>query len=330
MAIQPAAEEALDFGDADDSPFASIYPTLLANNGARHVIVPGVFLGAAIDAEADGQPDGTATGDDKQSAGRARRRVDGVGLPSVLVAGAQPCPCRVVASVPGFLNAWIDWNGNGTWSDPGEQVFVNYPLAPGPIRCAVRAAAAGVRFRRSAIPAGASRPIRRRRPRTPGGIRWSEMEDYEVRLQVLDFGDAPDPAYPTCSPTTAARHLIPAAPRYYYLGARRPISIPTGQPTAAVDGDDASGRGRRGRRCGRSLRRAAGGGRRQRGAGRELLHGRRLSERLAGLRRQRELADAGEQIAADRAMPAGFSALVFGIPAQAWDGTVSAGSVSPA
>jgi hypothetical protein len=42
---------ALDFGDLP----GLTYPTFLANNGARHVIVPGVYLGASIDAEPDGQ-----------------------------------------------------------------------------------------------------------------------------------------------------------------------------------------------------------------------------------------------------------------------------------
>ena len=48
-----------DFGDAPDPT----YPTLLASGGASHQIT-GLFLGAAVDGEPDGQPDATATGDD--------------------------------------------------------------------------------------------------------------------------------------------------------------------------------------------------------------------------------------------------------------------------
>jgi hypothetical protein len=51
---------AIDFGDAPDPT----YPTLLASDGARHYIVPGMCLGRLIDAEPDGQPDPWATGDD--------------------------------------------------------------------------------------------------------------------------------------------------------------------------------------------------------------------------------------------------------------------------
>lgn len=318
LAIQPAAEEALDFGDADDSPFASIYPTLLANNGARHVIVPGVFLGAAIDAEADGQPDGTATGDDNNPPAGLDDE-DGVGLPSVLVAGAT-VPVSVVASVPGFLNAWIDWNGNGTWSDPGEQVFVNYPLAPGPnpvllsapLPPAFVSGGPQSRWRFTTYPPAA--------PSYAGAESDGEVEDYEVRLQVLDFGDAPDPAYPTLLANDGARHLIPAAP-IYYLGATAPDLDPDGQPTAAVDGDDASGVDDEDGVVVPS--------------GAPLVRGDASAALVVNCSTaggflnawldfdgNGSWADAGEQIAADRAMPAGFSALVFGIPAQAWVGPV--------
>jgi hypothetical protein len=55
----------LDFGDAPDPT----YPTLLASNGARHIILPGFMLGSFIDAELDGQPDPLALGDDNNPIG---------------------------------------------------------------------------------------------------------------------------------------------------------------------------------------------------------------------------------------------------------------------
>ena len=48
-----------DFGDALDPP----YPTLLANDGARHTIMKGFFLGANVDGEIDGQPSAGASAD---------------------------------------------------------------------------------------------------------------------------------------------------------------------------------------------------------------------------------------------------------------------------
>ncbi len=49
----------LDYGDAPDS----IYETLLASNGARHVVT-GPKLGSERDIEVDGQPTASVDGDD--------------------------------------------------------------------------------------------------------------------------------------------------------------------------------------------------------------------------------------------------------------------------
>ncbi len=317
LSIQQAEEEEFDFGDANDSPLIVGYPTLLINNGARHVLVPGVFLGAAVDAEPDGQPDGTATGDDNNPPAGLDDE-DGVGVPAVLVAGAT-VPVPVVASVPGFLNAWIDWNGNGTWIDPGEQVCLNYPLAPGPNLVSLSAPTPPAfvsggpqsRWRFTTYPPAV--------PAYTGAETDGEVEDYEVRLQVLDFGDAPDPTYPTVLANDGARHLIPSVP-VYYLGATAPDLDPDGQPTAAADGDDLAATDD------------------EDGvfvvAGAPLVRGDPSSALgvicstngyLNGwldFDANGSWADAGEQIASDRAMPAGFSALVFSIPARAWVGPV--------
>src|SRR5688572_10032275 len=57
----------MDFGDAPDSPNGlptpNPYPTLLEHDGARHG-PGGPRLGAAVDAEDNGQPNANATGDD--------------------------------------------------------------------------------------------------------------------------------------------------------------------------------------------------------------------------------------------------------------------------
>ena len=315
LAIQQAEEEALDFGDADDGPLAPIYPTLLANNGARHVVVPGVFLGATIDAEPDGQPDGTATGDDLNPPAGLNDE-DGVGLPAVLVAGAT-VPVPVVASVSGFLNAWIDWNGNGTWSDPGEQVFLNRPLTPGinlltlsvPTPPAFVSGGPQSRWRFTTYPPAP--------PRYVGAETNGEVEDYEVRLQVLDFGDAPDPSYPTLLANDGARHLIPAAP-VYYLGGTPPDLDPDGRPTAAADGDDMFGADDEdGVFTGATL---------VRGDPSALLGV--VASTVGNLNAWLDFngdgdwADAGEQIAVDVPLPAGVNPLTFAIPADAWVGSV--------
>lgn len=116
-------EPQLDFGDAPDRP----YPTLLASNGARHTIVPGFFLGASVDAEPNGQPNLAATGDD---ANGVPDDEDGVVFLWPFIPGLFT-RVDVTASAAGWLNGWIDYNGNGSWADPGEQVFSAQPLIAG-------------------------------------------------------------------------------------------------------------------------------------------------------------------------------------------------------
>ena len=111
----------MDFGDASET--ATSFPTTLANNGARHILGSGLFLGAAVDPEADGQPNATATGDGSDE--------DGVTF-ATLQAGTNAA-ITVVASVPGtaVLNAWIDFTGDGDWDDAGEQVVIDQPVTTG-------------------------------------------------------------------------------------------------------------------------------------------------------------------------------------------------------
>jgi hypothetical protein len=111
----------IDFGDAPDS-----YCTLLKSDGARHTIVAGVYLGRLIDAEPDGQPNATATGDDINGVDDE----DGVVFTSPLSPG-DPTTLDVVASVQGYLNAWIDFGHDGTFSSAGDQIFKDTLLSPG-------------------------------------------------------------------------------------------------------------------------------------------------------------------------------------------------------
>jgi hypothetical protein len=114
--------QGLDWGDAPDQP----YPTLLVNNGANHVIVPGIQMGTFIDPEMDGQPLPNAQGDDLTASDDA----DGVLFTSWILAG-QLATLVVTVTTPGMLNAWIDFNKDGDWMDSGEQIFTNMFLLPG-------------------------------------------------------------------------------------------------------------------------------------------------------------------------------------------------------
>ncbi len=115
--IQPVSASAyypilgvdLDFGDLPDSNYA----TLLLINGARHV-TSGLFLGAMVDPEVEGQPGPGASGDGSDDDGLVRSPAD---------AWQPGNTVRIEASVsggPGRLAAWYDWNGDGDFEDTGE------------------------------------------------------------------------------------------------------------------------------------------------------------------------------------------------------------------
>jgi len=114
----------IDFGDAP-----SPYPTKIANNGARHTIVQGVFLGKIIDNENDGQPSADALGDDKNPA-MGLDDEDGVVFIKLVHPGKQ-ATVKVTASKAGKLDAWVDFNKDGDWTDANENIFKNQAVGAG-------------------------------------------------------------------------------------------------------------------------------------------------------------------------------------------------------
>lgn len=159
-----------DWGDAPDS-----YQTLAASNGALHPIVPGMFLGTAIDGEADGQPSPSALLDDNTGFPDDE---DGVVFTNLVVIG-NIVNVKVTASMPGFLDAWVDFNDNGTWADAGENIFFTQPLNP------------GVNMLSFTVPAGIApgTTYSRWRYSSVGGLPFDgpgpdgEVEDYRVFIQ---------------------------------------------------------------------------------------------------------------------------------------------------
>jgi subtilisin family serine protease len=110
-----------DYGDLPDS-----YLTTTAANGPSHRVNSGFRLGVSIDAEVNGRPSADALGD---SVGLNDE--DGVSLlGGSLVPGQVNTFQVVVSGVGGYLNAWIDLDGSGSFND-GEQVVVDADLTPG-------------------------------------------------------------------------------------------------------------------------------------------------------------------------------------------------------
>ena len=180
----------LDFGDLD----ATRYPTLAIQNGARHVIVQGIFMGdVPPDAEADGQPDAYALGDNTNGVNDE----DGFDPAGVTLTPGSPTvfPVKVTSSpaAGAFLYGFVDWDNNGDFNGPNERsviavpagstgVMVNLPFDV-PVG-AVTNQMLAVRLRLSSdLSLG------------PAGLASDgEVEDYHVVIKdgSLDFGDLPD------------------------------------------------------------------------------------------------------------------------------------------
>ncbi len=178
VTVTPRVE--FDFGDAP-----APYPTLLADDGARHRL-PGPRLGVAVDADNDGRPTQQADGDDTDASPNDE---DGVRFVTSLVATdefATTATVVVEASEVARLDAWIDFDGNGVWESPEEQMFASIELAP---------AMNSLSF---TIPAGTATGVTAARFRISrdGGLLPTgeaadgEVEDYLVEIQDGDVGDA--------------------------------------------------------------------------------------------------------------------------------------------
>lgn len=184
--VQTAAAT-LDFGDAPVG-----FPVTLADDGARHTIGD-LFLGQSVDAEREGRPDAEAGvdavgGDDNDGLDDE----DGVTLLANMVATtatstksffAVNVSDAAVTGGNGRLDAWFDFNHNGSWGDVGEQIFNSQDVGPGlnvlsfSIPAGATLGSAAARFRLS--PLGGLSP--------GGAVENGEVEDY---VFSIDDGDA--------------------------------------------------------------------------------------------------------------------------------------------
>ncbi|MCG8448028.1 MAG: GEVED domain-containing protein, partial [Pirellulales bacterium] len=161
----------LDFGDL---PMAYGITTL-AEDGARHA-KGAYFLGARIDTELDGAPSTNADSDDLT----LDDDEDGITFITPINSGAQtPGATATIEAVAsrygGNLNAWIDFNADGDFTDPGEQILSNHALAVGTnvitfsLPATIAASGVYARFRYGEFGLGLTGPAL-----------IGEVEDYEV------------------------------------------------------------------------------------------------------------------------------------------------------
>ena len=160
--------ERFDYGDAPRS-----YLTVKSSDGARHVAT-GPTLGTARDVDTDGQPSALADGDDLGGIDDE----DGVTLPAYIRrAGTETVTISVSAAC--ILNAWVDYNLNGSFDDPAERIFSNAALSVSPTNLTFT------------VPFGASEGTSYMRFRvssaggdTPSGLSADgEVEDYLIEIK---------------------------------------------------------------------------------------------------------------------------------------------------
>lgn len=232
-------EPDMDWGDAPEKNQGGgwNYPVTLANNGARHLIKPGVCMGAQVDAERDGQPSLPATLDD--ATGPSPDDEDGVAFTSQFLRGL-PVSFNVSVTAAGYLSVWLDNNVDGDWADPGENVLAGVPVSPGNNALSFILPVAG--------PMNLNTYLRFRYGTTPvvnesGSHPDGEVEDYRIWIPNfneeeadLDFGDAP-PSYPVLLVQNGGRHVLDGV---HWLGAAID-SEPDGLPSPVADLDDLNG-----------------------------------------------------------------------------------------
>ncbi|MEZ4707418.1 MAG: SdrD B-like domain-containing protein [Caldilineaceae bacterium] len=119
---------ALDWGDLPDGA-ASNSPEYNTDNsgtaGASHVIIPDLYMGNLVDAETDGQPNTTATGDDGANTPDDE---DGVSLPDFIAGGTSTVTVTVtnLTGADATLYGFIDFDGSGTF-EANESVTATVP-----------------------------------------------------------------------------------------------------------------------------------------------------------------------------------------------------------
>ena len=179
-----------DFGDAPDLGAgigAGDYETLLENAGPSHILVDdSPRLGAEVDGELDATVSAAADADD--TIGDPDDE-DGVVISDFYVAGESGQVEITVSQAGGYVVGWMDFNQNGDFTDPDEEIVFGMLAADETrtfdfqIPADATAGDTYARFRVFDMATGPSGPT--------GEVIGGEVEDYAVQIKGLDYGDAP-------------------------------------------------------------------------------------------------------------------------------------------
>jgi hypothetical protein len=176
-----------DYGDAPDSPEqdapAPDYPTLQVSQGAKHQLGTDVYLGQCVDSDPGDTAEG-AVSDDNLAGMPAWGTCteygdeDGVIFDTLRV-GVSGSQVTVTANQSCQLNAWIDWDGDGSWEGVSEHVFADEQLSSGANQLTLNVptlAQAGDTYARFRCSSEGGDEI-------TGEAEDGEVEDYRIRIE---------------------------------------------------------------------------------------------------------------------------------------------------
>lgn len=150
-----------DYGDAP-----ATYGTTAANNGANHV-AGSLFLGTAIDTEADGVPTPSANGDGQDE--------DGIVFVNPLVSSTTSV-FEVTSSGAGVLDYFFDFDGSGSFANNPDEVFrANVVQGKQLVPVVIPATAVAQTFARFRLSTSGNLGPR-------GTATTGEVEDYQVTI----------------------------------------------------------------------------------------------------------------------------------------------------
>jgi hypothetical protein len=209
-----------DYGDAPDGTSgngAGDYTTTSANSGASHTIVNNLSIGSTLDTD-DGTSQNTAADDDDT---KGSDDEDGVTFSSILKTDNSNYSVSVnvfnnIASTTAYLVGWIDFNQDGLFQATEaastslssnaslQSTTLNWNTIPSNIK-------AGTTYARFRLSTDAALTIS-----TPNGsVTNGEVEDYQLTVTGVDYGDAPDTSagtgagnYTTTKANSGASHTI--------------------------------------------------------------------------------------------------------------------------
>jgi hypothetical protein len=159
-----------DNADISDAP---------ASYGNASHTIGGIRLGALVDADSSLLNNSSATGDDLNGSADE----DGLIIPAELPRGTTQVITVSIQGGGGFLNGWIDWNADGDFNDPGEQVASDQAVTVGNVNLSVNVPAGASlgtsfsRFRVTSTAATGNLPM--------GSANTGEVEDHTILITSI-------------------------------------------------------------------------------------------------------------------------------------------------